>query len=134
MSGFYLELKSRGVLEAATSYTIVAWLIAQVAELVGDTFAVPGWTLQALLIALAVGLPITLFLSWSFDLTPRGLIPASDNSPAQPVERTRGRVVVCALFAILALTIGALAVNDKPGVCVITPQVEVHSPLESEKS
>lgn len=124
----YLEIKRRGVLEAGTSYTVVAWLIAQVAELVGETFAVPAWTLQALLIALAVGLPIALFLAWAFELTPNGLKPESEVLPEDSEPRRKGRVVVCGLIAILVLTIGALAVDPAPGVCTIPTQADVHLP------
>ena len=123
----YLELKRRGVLEAGTSYTVVAWLIAQVAELVGEIFGAPAWTLQALLIALAIGLPIALFLAWAFELTPSGLKLESEVSPADSLSPKKGRVVVCGLIAILVLTIGALVAGREPGVCTIPPQADLPS-------
>lgn len=120
----YLELKRRGVLEAGTNYTVVAWLVAQVAELIGEIFVLPAWALQALVIALAVGLPVSLFLSWVFELTPRGLKLESEITRAEAAARTRGRAYVCGLIAILVLTIGALAVRNAPAVCPMPTQAE----------
>lgn len=119
----YLELKRRGVLEAGTNYVVVAWLIAQVAELIGDIFDAPDWILQMLLVALAVGLPIALVLSWAFELTSGGLKREEELVSAGPTERHKGRGLVCALIAILVLTIGALAVDREVSVCNAPPQM-----------
>jgi hypothetical protein len=118
----YLTLKRRGVLEAGTNYIVVAWLIAQVAEMIGEIFEAPYWILQALLIALATGLPVALLLSWVFELTPDGLKREDELDSAAPLTRPKGRGLVCALIAILVLTIGALAVNRQASVCAIPPQ------------
>ena len=120
---FYFELKRRGVLEAGTNYTVVAWLIVQVAELIGEIFGTPAWMLQALLIALVIGLPIALILSWAFELTPGGLKLESEMAPVGPIARQKGRGLVCALIAILVLTIGALVVNRAASTCTLSPQV-----------
>ena len=118
----YLALKRRGVLEAGTNYIVVAWLIAQAAELIGEIFEAPYWMLQALLIALAIGLPIALLLSWVFELTPDGLKREDELDSAEQLNRSKGRGLVCALIAILVLTIGALAVNRQVSVCTAPPQ------------
>lgn len=120
----YFALKRRGVLQAGTGYVVVAWVIAQVAELIGDIFAWPDWVLQALIIALALGLPVVLMLSWAFELTPRGLQLERGTVRPDAMERGRGRSVVCVLVAILVLTIGALAVNRGASTCSYTPETE----------
>ncbi len=120
---WYLELKRRGVLEAGTNYVVIAWLIAQVAELIGDIFDAPDWLLQMLLIALAVGLPIALILSWAFELTQGGLKREEEVASVSPTERHKGRGLVCALIAILVLTIGALAANREVPVCEAPSEV-----------
>ena len=134
VGAIYFELKRRGVLEAGASYTLIAWLIAQVAELIGEVFETPAWILQALLVALAIGLPISLFLAWAFELTPSGLKPNSEISPTDAVTPKKGRVFVCGLIAILVLTIGALAIGREPGGCAITPQADGHLPGVSGNS
>ena len=106
---------------------MVAWLIAQAAELIGEIFAVPEWTLQALLIALVVGLPITLVLAWAFELTANGLKLESEVIAVESVARQKGRGLACALIAILVLTIGALAVNRESSVCTVSSQASMQS-------
>lgn len=136
-SSGYLELKRRGVLHAGTSYTLVAWLIAQVAELVGDIFVLPDLILQVLVIALVIGMPIALFLAWAFELTPNGLKRDSEVTPSESAAGGRGRSLVCGLIAILVLTIVALAINPKAAVCSATnasnSDIALYFPPESTK-
>ena len=134
LQALFFELKRRGVLEAGTSYVVVAWLIAQVAELIGEIFETPAWMLQALLIALAIGLPIALILSWAFELTPGGLKLESELPAVESIARRKGRGLVCALIAILVLTIGALVVNREASVCKLASQATVQQPVIPENS
>jgi TolB-like protein/Tfp pilus assembly protein PilF len=67
------ELKRRKVFRVAIGYVIAAWLIAQVADLVADNFLAPVWVMQMIITLLIVGLPISLILSWAFDLTADGI-------------------------------------------------------------
>ena len=67
------ELKRRKVFRVAIGYVIAAWLIAQVADLVADVFLAPVWVMQMIITVLIVGLPISLLLSWAFDLTADGI-------------------------------------------------------------
>jgi hypothetical protein len=48
-------------------------VIAQVADLVADNFLAPTWVMQMIITLLIVGLPISLILSWVFDLTADGI-------------------------------------------------------------
>jgi len=67
------ELKRRRVFRVAIGYVIAAWLVAQVADLVADNFNAPDWVMQMIITLLIVGLPISLILSWAFDLTAGGI-------------------------------------------------------------
>jgi len=67
------ELKRRKVFRVAIGYVIAAWLVAQVADLVADTYLAPIWVMQMIVTLLIVGLPISLILSWAFDLTADGI-------------------------------------------------------------
>ena len=134
-SSGYLELKRRGVLHAGTSYTVVAWLIVQVAELIGEIFVLPELFLQILLIALVIGLPIALILAWAFELTPNGLKFDSEVTPSESAAGGRGRSLVCGLIAILVLTIVALAINPEAAVCSVAnagnSDIALYFPQES---
>jgi len=67
------ELKRRKVFRVGIAYVIAAWLVAQVADLVADTYLAPVWVMQMIVTLLIVGLPISLILSWAFDLTSDGI-------------------------------------------------------------
>ena len=70
---FFNELKRRNVFKVGIAYIVIAWLIAQVLQLVFEGFGTPDWAIKTLLVLLATGLPITLFFAWAFELTPEGI-------------------------------------------------------------
>jgi TolB-like protein/tetratricopeptide (TPR) repeat protein len=67
------ELKRRKVFRVAIGYIVAAWVIAQAADLVADNFNAPDWVMQMIITLLIVGLPVSLLLSWAFDLTADGI-------------------------------------------------------------
>ncbi len=77
---FLVEIKRRKVLQVAAVYTVVAWLLIQIIDVVNDPLNLPAWFDTVMIVLLAVGFPIALVLAWAFDLTPAGVVrtPASD--------------------------------------------------------
>lgn len=73
MNSFFRELKQRRVYRAAIGYAVVAWLVVQIASTVLPTFQVPLWILQTLIVGVALGFPVALFLAWTFDVTAAGI-------------------------------------------------------------
>ena len=80
----YDELKRRKVFRVGIAYVVGAWVIAQVADLIADTFLAPPWVMQMIVTLLVVGLPISIILSWVFDLTPGGVVRAQDVDSSKP--------------------------------------------------
>ena len=70
---FLTELKRRNVYKAGIAYSIVAWLIVQVASIIIPIFEAPPIVMKVLLFLLIVGFPINLVFSWIYDVTPEGL-------------------------------------------------------------
>jgi TolB-like protein/Tfp pilus assembly protein PilF len=70
---FFSELKRRHVVQVGIAYLVVAWGAAQVAELVLDTFDTPDWIMQAILVTLGLGVPVSLVLAWMYELRADGL-------------------------------------------------------------
>jgi TolB-like protein len=56
----------------------MAWGVAQVADLVLDNYGAAPWVMQVILVALGIGFPVALVLSWIFDLRWDGLHRESD--------------------------------------------------------
>ena len=71
----FSELKRRNVFKVGSAYVVVAFVLAQVADLVLPTFNAPDWVNQTIFFMLALGFPIALFLAWAFELTPAGIKP-----------------------------------------------------------
>jgi len=69
---FWEELKRRKVLKVTAMYAGTAFIIMQVADLIFPRLGLPAWMITAIIVTLIIGLPLTIILSWFFDLTPEG--------------------------------------------------------------
>jgi hypothetical protein len=67
---FLERLKKRNVFRVTAAYLGVAWLIIQLASVIGETFGPVHSALPWLIYALAAGLPLVLFGSWLSHRTP----------------------------------------------------------------
>lgn len=82
-----------------------AWVIAQAADLIADNFLAPPWVMQMIITLLIVGLPVSLLLSWAFDLTADGVrrTGAGDHDGSLVVSNKAVLVAVVGLLVILAV-------------------------------
>jgi TolB-like protein len=103
--GLLSELKRRNVIRMAVLYTLSAWLVMQVAEVVIGLATLPEWTGQIVLIVLAIGLPIALVFSWLYELTPEGLSLEKDVERGQSITRLTGRRMDFIVIALLAAVV-----------------------------
>jgi hypothetical protein len=72
MAQLFDELKRRNVFRVGTAYVIVGWLLVQVASVFLPTFNAPEWVMQAFIVLVALGFPLTLVIAWAFEVTPEG--------------------------------------------------------------
>jgi len=72
MHELWKELQRRHVVRVGGVYALVAWLLAQIADLVLGNFNAPSWVMQSFLILLVAGFPVALIIGWAFELTPQG--------------------------------------------------------------
>lgn len=113
------ELKRRNVLRVAALYLVGSWLVIQVTDVAISLLALPAWTGRLVLLLLAIGLPISLALSWIYELTPDGIKLEKDVSRDASVSHRTARkldVVVTALLivAIMALGLDRLVPEQAP--------------------
>ncbi len=109
MNGIFAELKRRNVFRVGIAYVVSAWVVAQVAELVLSSFEAPSWVMRAVLLSLAVGLPLALFLAWAFELTPEGIKKESEVDRSQSITAQTGRKLDFAIIGLLVLALGYFA-------------------------
>lgn len=122
------ELKRRNVFRVGVAYIVGAWLLAQVAELALDSFDAPGWVIKTILLLLALGLPISLFFAWAFELTPEGLKKEKDVDRSQSITQDTGRKLNTFIMSILVIAVGLL-LADK-----FIFQLEQDAPAPAEAS
>ncbi len=101
----FINLKRRGVFRVGGAYVVVAWLIAQVLELIFNSFATPDWVLKTVLVLLAVGLPIVLIIAWAFEITPGGIKRQQEAKNSQvstpPTHKKLDRIIIGVLILVL---------------------------------
>ena len=83
---FIDELKRRKVIRVAVAYTVTAWLVAQIIDVINEPFNLPGWFDTFALTLLAIGLPIALVLAWAFDVTPDGVQRANGDTSSPDTQ------------------------------------------------
>jgi hypothetical protein len=79
------ELKRRKVFRVGIGYVLIAWLVAQVLQLLFESFGTPDWMIKTVLVLLAAGFPIAVFLAWAFEMTPEGLKRERDVERSEPI-------------------------------------------------
>lgn len=67
------ELKRRNVFKSAVTYLIMAWLIAQVSDIVLPTFDAPPYFMKVLIFVLILGFPISLIVAWNYEFSLKGI-------------------------------------------------------------
>lgn len=73
MGNLFQELKRRNVFKVSSAYIIVAFVLAEAADLILPTLGSPAWVIQTIFLILAIGFPVAVVLAWAFELTPDGI-------------------------------------------------------------
>ncbi|HLF29401.1 MAG TPA: hypothetical protein VI566_00035 [Xanthomonadales bacterium] len=106
---FFEELKRRNVFRVAIAYVITAWLLLQLSDIVLDNIDAPTWLMKAIMLLLAIGLPLALVFAWAFELTPEGLKKEKDVDRTQSIAHQTGHKLDRTIIVILALALGYFA-------------------------
>jgi TolB-like protein len=108
---FFSELKRRNVFRVGIAYTVVAWLVAQVVDLVLESFGTPPWVMKSLLVILAAGLPLAIVFAWAFEMTPEGIKKEKDVDRSQSITSSTGRKLDRMIIGIMAVVIAFLVLD-----------------------
>lgn len=69
----FSELRRRNVFRVALTYTVIAWLLIEIASVLLPMIDAPQSIITTFVVLLALGFAVALFISWSFEMTPEGL-------------------------------------------------------------
>lgn len=103
------ELKRRNVIKVAIAYIVVAWLLAQVLQLVFESFGTPEWVMKTVLVLMAAGLAFAVIFAWAFEMTPEGLKREQEVDRSQSITPQTGQKLNRLIIAVMALAIGYFA-------------------------
>ncbi|MDQ6861606.1 MAG: hypothetical protein M3032_10695, partial [Verrucomicrobiota bacterium] len=105
MTSFFNELRKRKVVRVVLAYLITAWIVVQIATVVLPAFDIPRWVLSAIVIVLALAVPMVLVLAWSFDIAPSGIEKAPEQSST--LRRRYQPLLVLTAVALIAIFLGS---------------------------
>ena len=76
---------------------LIAWLVAQILQLVFESFGTPDWAIKTVLVLLVAGLPFALFFAWVYEITPEGIKRDKEVNRSQPItlktiERLKNKI------------------------------------------
>ncbi len=83
----------------------MAWLVMQVADVILNNITAPEWVFHVLLLFLAIGFPVAMFLAWAYDLTPDG-IKVTGPIDGSPTAKSKAPVLLTLLVVVLGLVAG----------------------------
>lgn len=116
---FFTELKRRNVFRVGAAYLVVAWLLIQVVDTLGDMFAMPEAFGRGVVILLGIGFPVALIVSWVFELTAQGLQTQTeaDQSGLHTSNSKLNTVIISGLaLALIMVVLDAYVLNETPSV------------------
>ena len=66
---FFQELKRRHVFRVGIAYAVVGWFLAEIGDLLFETFEAPDWVMKVFTTVIILGFPLALFFAWAYELT-----------------------------------------------------------------
>ena len=99
---FFAELKRRKVYRVAIAYIVAGWALAQGIAQVFPVFDIPNWAVRLVIVAIILGFPIALVLSWIYDFTRHGIKRTHDKIDILPVATANERSIAVLPFTDLS--------------------------------
>ncbi|NNE05672.1 MAG: hypothetical protein HKN15_08125, partial [Xanthomonadales bacterium] len=106
---FFEELKRRNVIRVAIAYLITAWLVAQVLQLLFESFGTPEWVMKTIIVLMAFGLVFAVIFAWAYELTPDGIKRESEIDSTATSSPVTARRLDRAIIIVLVLAVGYFA-------------------------
>ncbi len=115
---FFRELKRRNVYKVALAYAVIAWLVVEAVSLLLFGHEERISVVTALVVILAVGFALALYISWAFETTPQGMkrtknVPADAMLPSWSPRKFATFIIVVAALAASLLAFDLLRSQSK---------------------
>src|SRR5438552_18076585 len=108
---FFGELKRRNVYKVAATYAVIAWLVVEAVSLLLFGHEERPSAVKAVIVILALGFVVALYISWAFEATPEGM-KRTKNVPTDAVLPSWSRRKFAAFIIVVAALAASLLVFD----------------------
>lgn len=107
MIGFWREMRRRHVFRIAGVYVAVAWVFIEILANVLPMFEAPEWIAKTVTLLLVLGFPVALVIAWAFEVTPDGIVRASEledrSDPLPPA--LPDYLILAALLVVIGMSV-----------------------------
>jgi adenylate cyclase len=116
---FFIELKRRNVYKVAAAYAVIAWLVIEAVSLLLFGHEERSSAVRVLVVILAIGFALALYISWAFEATPQGMkrtrnVPADAVLPSWSPRKFAIFIIATALLAAGLLGYDLLRSRSNP--------------------
>lgn len=103
----------------------------QIADIVLDAILAPAWVMQVFLLMISLGLPITIIVSWAYEITPDGIKLQSEIDRAESITGDTGRKLDMITIGLLISVVVLVGVERAffPQAGTVDPVEEVVTPV-----
>ena len=108
---FFTELRRRNVYKVAAAYAVLAWLMVEAVSLLLFGHEERPSAVRAVIVILALGFVVALYISWAFEATPEGM-KRTKNVPTDAVLPSWSRRKFAAFIIVVAALAAGLLVFD----------------------
>jgi TolB-like protein len=134
------ELKRRNVFRVLLAYSVVGWLVLQVADVLVDAMELPVVWSKAVIALVLIGFIPTVVFSWIYELTPEGLKKESEIAAEESITGHTAKKLNHAILLLLVVAIGLfiydrfIADTAAPPVAPTSQEVVSAAPGEQNPS
>jgi adenylate cyclase len=116
---FFRELKRRNVYKVAVAYAVLAWLMVEAVSLLLFGHEERPSAVRAVIVILALGFVVALYISWAFEATPEGMkrtknVPTDAVLPSWSPRKFAIFIIATALLAASLLAFDLVWSRSKP--------------------
>ena len=133
MNNFFNELKRRNVIKETIAYIVVAWVFLQVTTMVLAIFEAPSWVSKTLIFIIAMGLPVWIFFSWAYQVTPGGFKKTEKISEDQVITVASNKrldiLIVISLMVAIAVTFINKPTNNLASQTIVTNDLALNNSI-----
>jgi TolB-like protein/Tfp pilus assembly protein PilF len=135
MQNLFQELSRRNVFRVGIAYGVIAWVVAQVAELALDSFEAPAWVMKTLLLLMSLGAPLVMIIAWAYELTPEGVKREKDVDRSQSITQKTAHKLDYIIIGTLVVAVGLLLADKfllrEPVQASLADRAQVQAPARA---